>query len=521
MFCRMETVFALVALVVGLVIGWFLGNRPVNDWKARHSETDEQRVAAEEKLARMVPELATMSERAERTHALIDELRETRETHGATLAKHQADRQAGERALREEHGAAIEKLRGDNARLADELAALKSGSEAREQALVETYAEREKHFERELARLVEAEEKLQAKFNEIGDRMLAGAQQRFREGAEAHLAQLNKDSLAALEKKVGPVGETLERYRVRVEELEKSRAEAWHQLQGVIGEVKAGQQEVLIGAREITTSIRGGTKMRGDWGEIQFENLLDSCNLRDKTDFAREVGVKDEDGRDQRPDAIINIPGGHKLIVDVKNVFNTYREANEAETEEQRDVLLVKHAKEMRGHVAALSAKRYQDKVSGSADFVVMFVPGEHVLYAALTQDDGLLNYALERGIVLSSPLNFMSIAMTVATMWRQAAVQDNADEIASLGKELYDRLAVVARHMSNLRRDLGKANTSFDQLVGSFDTNLRRTGERFQALPGIDTSAKELHEALPIGHQPRRLANFPDPQEDGREAAE
>ena len=145
-----------------------------------------------------------------------------------------------------------------------------------------------------------------------------------------------------------------------------------------------------------------------------------------------------------------------------------------------------------------------------------MFVPGEHVLYAALTQSDDLLDYALRHNVVLSSPLNFMSIAMTVATVWRQAGVQADAEEIATLGKELYDRLGVVARHMGNLRRDLGKANNSFDSLVGSFDTNLRKTGERFEQL-SIDTSAKELTEALPLNTQPRQLTNF----RNGDDAAE
>ncbi|MEW4448527.1 DNA recombination protein RmuC [Qipengyuania sp. JC766] len=481
----LNLIYILIALLVGGGLGWFAGSRPVADWKTRHKERDAEARDLAEKLSRMTPELATMSDRAARADALAEQLD----------------------AVRTER----EGLRAD-------LASFRSEAAAREKAAEDRYLEREKHFERELSRLVEAEEKLQAKFNEIGEKMLAGAQSKFLEGAQSHLATLNKESLAELEKKVGPVGETLERYRRRIDEIEKNRAEAYHQLQGVIGEVRAGQERVVEGANRITTTLKGATKARGDWGELQFENLLESCGLRDRTDFKREVGIKGADGQDLRPDAIINIPGGRKLIVDVKNVFNTYKEANEADSEEQRHELLRKHARELRTHVQALAAKRYQDNVDGSADFVVMFVPGEHVLYAALMQDEGLLDFALRHNVVLSSPLNFMSIAMTVATVWRQAGVQADAEEIAKLGKELYDRLGVVARHMSNLRRDLGKANTSFDALVGSFDTNLRRTGERFEKL-SIDTSAKDLPEALPIGHQPRRLSNFSEAEDS--EAAE
>lgn len=479
-------IFVAAALLLGALIGWFFGSRPVKDWQARHAERDAEAKDLSGKLSVMAPELATMSDRAARADTLAEQL----------------DTARSER----------EQLRSD-------LASFRSEAAAREKAADDRYAEREKHFERELARLADAEEKLQAKFNEIGEKMLTGAREKFIEGAQAHLATLNKENMAELEKKVGPVGETLDRYRKRIDEIEKNRAEAYHQLQGVIGEVRAGQERVVEGANRITTTLRGATKARGDWGELQLANLLESCGLHDKADFDFQTTVKDENGNNLRPDAVINIPGGRRLVVDVKNVFNTYARANEAESEEERLELLRTHARELRGHIDELSGKRYQDHVEGSADFVVMFVPGEHVLYAALTQDSGLLDYALKRQIVLSSPLNFMSIALTVSTVWRQAGVQADAQEIAKLGKELYDRLGVVAGHMGSLRKSLSSTNQHFDKLVGSFDTNLRRTGERFEEL-SLDTSAQELTEALPIGHQPRRLANFSEGDETA-EAAE
>ena len=472
---------AIVALVFGIGLGYFLGHRfgsaPAADWQARHAERDAEAKDLSEKLSRMAPELATMSDRAARADDLAAKLDEARD---------------------------------DRDQLARRLASLESSADAREKALEDRYVEREEQFARELKRLQDAEEKLQAKFGEIGEKMLAGAHSKFLEGAQSHLATLNKESLAELEKKVGPVGETLERYRKRVEELEKTRVSDFERLQGVIGQVREGQQRVIDGANRITTTLQGATKARGDWGELQLENLLESCGLYDKADFNFQTSVRDGNGNLLRPDAVINIPGGRRLVVDVKNVFNTYRAANEADSDEERQALLKTHARELRTHIDELSGKRYQDHVDGSADFVVMFVPGEHVLYAALTQDNGLLDYALKRQIVLSSPLNFMSIALTVSTVWRQAGVQADAKEIAVLGKELYDRLGVVAGHMGAMRKSLASTNQHFDKLVGSFDTNLRRTGERFEEL-NVDTSAQNLTEALPIGHTPRILANFPD----------
>ncbi|WP_123881734.1 DNA recombination protein RmuC [Aurantiacibacter spongiae] len=473
-----------VAVVAGLA-GYWLGGRPAADWRARHAERDDAARQADERVRELVRDLAEMSERARAGEGHLAELREAREARSAAENR---------------------------------LGRLESETAARERAFEERLAEKERQLERELARLAAAEDKMQAKFNEIGEKLLTGAQSKFLEGAQTRLETLNKESLAALEKKVGPVGETMERYRKRVEELEKNRVNDFQQLHGVISEVRAGQERVVEGANRITTTLRGATKARGDWGELQLANLLESCGLYDRADFDFQVNVKDESGANLRPDAVINIPGGKCMVVDVKNVFNTYARANEAESEEERGELLRTHARELRGHIDDLAGKRYQDHVPGSADFVVLFVPGEHVLYAALTQDHALLGYALKKNIVLASPLNFMSIALTVSTVWRQAGMQADAEEIARLGKEMYDRLGVVAGHLSQLRKSLASTNQHFDRLVGSFDSNLRRTGERFEEL-SVDTSAKELLEATPLNSAPRRLTNFPD--SDGQDGAE
>lgn len=484
-----STIFAIVLLVLGLALGvgagWFFGSRPVKDLRDRLGAKDDEARELEEKFLRASAELgqsqielSATKERAARVDALSDELQEA----------HKA-----------------------KALLSERLAQIEASSDEREKAYLQRNADREVQFEREFKRLTEAEEKLQAKFADISEKMLSGAQTKLIEGAKEQLSSLNKESLAELEKKVGPVGESLERYRKRIDEIEKHNTSGFAQLKGVIGEVRDGQRQVIDGANQITTTLRGATKARGDWGELQLANLLESCGLYDKADFDFQVNVKDESDGNLRPDAVINIPGGRRLVVDVKNVFNTYVRANEADNEEGRNELLRAHARELRGHIDDLSNKRYQDFVPGSADFVVMFVPGEHVLYAALTQDGGILDYALKRKIALSSPLNFMSVALTVSTIWRQAGVEADAKEIAKLGKEIYDQLGVVAGHLSSLRNSLKSTNQHFDALVGSFDGRMRVRGEKFQSL-SIDTSAKDISEALQLNAEPRRLVHFDDP---------
>lgn len=524
-------ILPLIALAFGaasgVAVGWFFASRPLADLRERLASAEASAAAREGEFKRAVAELgaaqievAGLKERAAQTDGLLtrlDAVQADRAVLAERLAALESASAEREKAFAEQKARATE-LSGKHDALQDrfgtvslELERERSERTERERALETRLSDREQQFAQEHKRLVDAEEKLQAKFGEIGEKMLAGAGARFLETAQVQLAAMNQKGLTDLEQKVAPVGQTLERYRLRVEELEKNRTEAYHQLQGIIGEVKAGQREVIEGANRISTTLRGATKARGDWGELQLANLLESCGLFDKADFNFQLNVKDNDGNNLRPDAVINIPGGKCLVVDVKNVFNTYARANEAETEEARTELLKAHAREVRTHIDELAGKRYQDHVTGSADFVVMFVPGEHVLYAALTHDSGLLEYALKRQVVLTSPLNFMSIALTVSTVWRQAGVQADAMEIAKLGKEIYDQLGVVAGHLSKLRNSLKATNQNFDALVGSFDGRLRIKGERFEAL-SVDTAAQELTEALQLNTEPRRLVHFDDP---------
>ena len=463
-------VLVLLGLALGGWLGWLAGGRPAADLRVRLGEAEAEVKELDEKIKAFVRDLATESEKAKRVDELqigLDKAREDNSAIHAKLAKHEANTD---------------------------------------------------HFAEQQRILLEAKDALTQQFEAAGAKVLAGAQEAFLKRAQDRFGESEKINTERLNALLAPVDQRLKSYVDRVALMEAKNADGFGLLTGQIEAMRSGQERVVDGANRIATTLRGATKARGDWGELQLENLLESCGLYDKADFNFQVTVRGDEGNILRPDAILNIPGNRRLVVDVKNVFNTYASANEADSEEERQALLKAHARELRGHIDDLSSKRYQDHVPGSADFVVLFVPGEHVLYAALTQDSGLLDYALKRQIVLSSPLNFMSIALTVSTVWRQAGVQADVEEIAKLGKEIYDRLGIVAGHLGALRKSLYSTNQHFDSLIGSFDTNLRRTGERFEQL-NVDTSAQNLNEALPIGHQPRKLSNFADSDEP--EAAE
>ena len=360
-------------------------------------------------------------------------------------------------------------------------------------------------FAEQKANLLTAQESLKAEFKAAGVKILAEAQDTFLKRAQDRFTeseQLNAERIKTL---LSPVSESLNNYKEQVDKLEKERVDGFGNLTGLIKAVRDGQERVLDGANHLATTLRGATKARGDWGEMQLVNLLESSGLSERADFDFQSSVTGVDGL-LRPDAVINIPGGRRLVVDIKNVFNTYARANESTNDEERQVLLKTHAREIRNHIDELSEKRYQDYVDGSADFVIMFVPGEHVLYTALSQESGLLEYALKRQVVLTSPLNFMSIALTIATIWRQSGMQADAKEIAELGKELYDRLARMGTLLEMVGSDLAKTNKSFNRAVSSFESRLVPTGRKFERL-SIDTSA-EFDSLSPIEVEPRQVAH-------------
>ena len=202
-----------------------------------------------------------------------------------------------------------------------------------------------------------------------------------------------------------------------------------------------------------------------------------------------------EEGR-LRPDAIVNVPGQKKLVIDAKVSLNAYQAAFEAEEDEERGRHMDMHAKSMRSHVQTLGAKSYQSQFEEAPDYVVMFVPGEHFVAAALEHDPELWDFAFEKRVLLATPTNLVAIARTVAQVWRQDRMAAEAQEIGRMGAELYDRLRVAAEHMKRVGGGLETAVKNYNNFVGSFERNVLSSGKRM-ADKGLEVS-KEI-EAVPL----------------------
>jgi len=280
-------------------------------------------------------------------------------------------------------------------------------------------------------------------------------------------------------------------------------------------------------AQRLGNSLTNAPKARGRWGERALQNVLEQCGLTQHTDFIMEHSVDTEDGR-LRPDAIINVPGQKKLVVDSKVSLNAYQAAFEADDEGERKRHLDLHAKSMRGHVQTLGAKSYQSQFEEAPDYVIMFVPGEHFVTAALEADPELWDFAFERRVLLATPTNLVAIARTVAQVWRQDGLAKDAQEIGRMGAELYDRLRVASEHLKRVGGGLESAVNNYNKFVGSFERNVLTSGRRL-AEKGIEIGKQAIGDVPLVEAAPRYNAgdvaalDAPDNEGEGdkRDAAE
>jgi DNA recombination protein RmuC len=361
------------------------------------------------------------------------------------------------------------------------------------------------NFDKQLELLKQAREDLLAQFKLAGGEVLSKAQEQFLKAASerfGHAEQANKEAVKSL---LDPVHQRLKSYEEQVAALEAKRVDSFGQLTGLIETMRLGQEEVRREAQRLGNSLTNAPKARGRWGERALQNVLEQCGLSEHTDFNLEHSIDTEEGR-LRPDAIINVPGQKKIVIDAKVSLNAYQEAFEANDDEIRKTALDAHARSMRNHVQTLGAKSYQSQFEDAPDYVVMFVPGEHFVAAALEHDPELWNFAFDKRVLLATPTNLVAIARTVAQVWRQDGLAREAQEIGRMGAELYERLATAAEHLKRVGGGLESAVNNYNKFVGSFERNVLSSGKRL-AEKGIEIGKREIDEVPLVESAPRYTA--------------
>lgn len=472
----------VVMLAIGLLVGWLVAGRAAAAIRA---------------------ELGVANERAgqgERHRVLLGEAEAERDRlrvdHGRMCEQNDLLRP-----MRAELEAERDRHAGESVRLGRELADLGARHEAAAA-----------HHQTLLAELKDVRTSLPLHFGEVAKRALDDAQTAFLKRADDRFRQSEDATALGVKALIGPVETTLKRYEDNVNKLEAERRDAFGLLHGQIGELRLGQERVSAEAAKLVNALRDGPKKRGSWGELQLKNLLESCGLSQHTDFKTEVSVETDEGR-LRPDAVVKIPGGKSLVIDSKVSLNAYQDAVDAVDDERRNLAMTKHVASMKGHVNALGAKSYQSQFE-SLDYVIMFVPGEQFVSAALEHDSTLWDYAFEKKVLIATPANLIAILRTVAAVWRQEKLASEAAEIGRLGKELYSRLGTMASHVTKLGRNLELATGAYNSFVGSLETQVLTQAKRFEAL-NVETGGKSIESPQAIDTTPRPLLKLTERHEE------
>ncbi|GIG28588.1 DNA recombination protein RmuC [Cellulomonas marina] len=326
------------------------------------------------------------------------------------------------------------------------------------------------------------------RFRDVASDVLATASEQFLVLAQQRLAaghQLQAGELAERERAVAalvdPLAGTLERVRAQLAAAEQDRAAG----QAALGEQVRALREQAEGLRtetgRLSTALRS-SQVRGRWGEVQLRRVVEAAGMLAHVDFVEQQRVVTDDGV-QRPDLVVHLSGGRHVVVDAKVAFLGYLEAVEAADEGTRRRRLAAHARHLRAHVDGLAAKRYWEGVAPAPEFVVLFVPAEPFLLAALEEDPGLMEHAFDRDVVIATPATLLALLRTVAYAWKQDAVAANAQAVLQLGTELHGRLATLGGHLGRLGRSLEQAASAYNRTVASLETRVLVTARRFTDL--------------------------------------
>ena len=371
--------------------------------------------------------------------------------------------------------------------------------------------EREIAFEAANAQLTRA-------FSDLANQSLKSNSETFLQLAEQNLGtqqEKAKRELSerekAVEALVKPIREALDSSQRQIAELEKSRSEAYGSIKSQLEEMHSSQKSLKQETQNLVNALRR-PEVRGRWGEITLRRLVELAGMVEHCDFQEQVHTVGE-GQIIRPDMVVRMPDRRELVVDVKTPLDAYLEAVEAKDDAQRKLGLERHAKNVHTHIRMLASKAYWDQFEESPEFVILFIPGDQFLSAALNEKPDLIEYALSKQIILATPTSLVALLKAVAYGWRQLSLAENAREIRTLAEDLYGRLASFVGHMNTMGRQLARSVEHYNKAVGSLERSVLPGARKFVEL-GVHEK-KEMEKLETLDPVPRTMIESGSDDED------